>query len=101
MNEDLTLAQQFEDLKVNPAFRAIIGYLRGEVERSKGVALTALPSENDREVRNKVIAWQEREKVVLGIESIIEEQAEIKRRIEEEIENERAIERDRSTRSSW
>lgn len=101
MMDELSLAQTFEDLKGNPAFRAILAYLHGEVERSKGIALTALPSENDREVRNKVIAWQEREKVVIGIESMIDEQAEIKRRIEEEIENERAIERDRSTRTGW
>ena len=94
----LETADSFVSLARNPAFKAIMEYLASQVEVSKAIAINApadMPTEN---VRRCIIAWQEREKVVIGIESVIEEQLDIKTSIEQEMENERAVERDRASR---
>lgn len=100
-NSELVTATAFVELSSNPAFRDIMAYLESEVLRAKGIAVTAESEEPTESVRRKIIAWQEREKVLLGIQHMIEEQAEVKKAIEQEIENERAVQRERSSRTNW
>lgn len=94
-------AEAFEALAANPAWLEIRTWLEGEVLRSEGEAALAAPSVETREIRNRFIAWQERRKVQLGIESLFDEWKREKIRMDEEIANERAIEHERSTRGSW
>lgn len=95
------LAESFAALEGSPAWQEVMGWLRAEVLRSEGEAALAAPSIETRELRNRFIAWQERRKVQLGIESLLDEWKAQKARMDEELKNERAIESERSARAGW
>lgn len=92
----LELAESYATLSASPAFIHLREWLHQQVLQAEGKA--TLEETN----RSRAITrWQERRKIELGIESLLDEQAEIKSALLEEQAHERAIERDRADRRSW
>jgi hypothetical protein len=93
---EFELSDSYATLSASPAFRHLLEWLTSQVSLAEGEALL----EQNRRSR-AITKWQERRKIVLGIEALIEEQAAIRAAQLEEMEHERAIERDRAGRSGW
>lgn len=99
--EVLALSDAFAALKANPAFELIMESLKARRASAEALAMDAGSELETREVRNRMIAWQECSKVLQDIDLHFEQIAAMKRREDEDIANERAIEHERRTRTGW
>jgi hypothetical protein len=97
----LAKAEAWLALRANAEFCELYAFLEKEVSRTEGEAILADASVPTAEVRRKIIAWQERRKILLAIESIFDDQRNLKAQIEEDIKNERRIAAERANRNGW
>lgn len=97
--EHLTLAQSYANMAATPAFKDLLSFLRLECEKAELQAAAAPP--NDPQSRFLFVAWQQRRMFLNSVIREVESSAETLKVMQEEMENERSIERERASRTSW
>lgn len=99
--EEQALAQAYVTMAQNPAFLNMLEWIQEEVDAAEKVAIAAPATMKTSDLRNLMVAWQQRKLVLNQIKTKILDASEYLKELSQEIEDGRAIEHDRSTRANW
>lgn len=98
--DDLQLAISYAGLAQSLAFKDFIRFQQSECDRLEQLALNALATDFE-SCRSAIIAWQQRRLVMRTLEEAVRDSASALKSAELEINDERSVAADRTSRTGW
>lgn len=99
--EIFALAQSLVQASQSPGFIDMYESVKEDCAKAEHEASNAPATLDDRSARNLLTMWQAYRKVIAAIDEQIENAVSVIKQVNEEAENDRAVERSRNSRANW